>query len=242
MENFHLKVENAGNEIIIREGTALPQVAPSKIVISGDIKTVSSFLAKRKGLGDKRNPGLQGVVTERTLVTVDKEKLTILLQLDPESIYGTEVTAKLAFTPELEQFFINKNKLFNREELIKLIRFNKIWFADPEAHDKLLKAYQAFTATVNANIGKTSDTRGNVDNSYKKTVETNVPDSFVLNIPIFKGMDKRRFRVEIAIDSTDASTKFWMESVELNDIIQIESQAILEKELEFCADYVVIWK
>lgn len=242
MENLTLKVDGSTNEIIFREGDALPPVAPKKIAISGDIKTVSSFLAKRKGLADKRNPGLQGVVTERTLVTVDKEKLTIFLQLDPENEYGTEVTAKLAFTPELEQFFINKNKLFNREELIKLIRFNKIWFPDAEAHDKLLKAYQAFTAEVVAKIGKTSDTRGNVENAYKKTVDTNVPDSFVLNIPIFKGMDKRRFRVEIAIDSTDASTKFWFESVELNDIIQIESQAILEKELESCSDYVVIWK
>lgn len=243
MENLHLKLESVnGNEIVFREGEALPPVAPKKIVISGDIKTVSSFLSKRKGLGDNRNPGLQEVVTERTLVTVDKAALSIKLELDAENEYGTEVTAKLSYTPELEQFCINKNRLFNREELIKLIRFNKIWFADAEAHDKLLKAYQAFTATVNANIGKTSDTRGNVDNAYKKTVETNVPDSFVLNIPIFKGMDKRRFRVEIAIDSTDASTKFWFESIELNDIIMVESETILKKELESCSDYVVIWK
>jgi hypothetical protein len=219
----------------------LPPVAPKKIKIEGDIKTVSSFLNKRKGAAID-TAGLQGINRNRSIVTVDKAALSIKLELDPENEYGTEVTAKLAYTPELEQFFINKNKLFNREELIKLIRFNKIWFADPEAHDKLLKAYQAFTATVNANIGKTSDTRGNVDNTYKKTVETNVPDSFVLNIPIFKGQEKRRFRVEIAIDSTDASTKFWFESVELNDIIHVESQAILEKQLESCADYVVIWK
>jgi hypothetical protein len=247
MENLTLKVDGNTNEIIIREGDALPPVAPKKIKIDGDIKTVSSFIEKRKlvgfdGVMQNGDAGLQTINSDRVLVTVDKEKLSILLQLDPENEYGTEVTAKLSFTPELEQFFINKNKLFNREELIKLIRFNKIWFADPEAHDKLLKAYQSFTATVNANIGKTSDTRGNIDNTYKKTVETNVPDSFVLNIPIFKGMDKRLFRVEIAIDSTDASTKFWFESVELNDIIQIESQAILEKELETCTDYVVIWK
>lgn len=243
MENLTLKVDGNTNEIIIREGSALPQVPPKKVVIAGDIKTVSSFIEKRKDISmPVGNPGLQQINRDRALVTVDKAALSIKLELDPENEYGTEVTAKLAYTPELEQFFINKNKLFNREELIKLIRFNKIWFWDAEAHDKLLKAYQAFTATVNANIGKTSDTRGNVDNTYKKTVETNVPDSFVLNIPIFKGMDKRRFRVEIAIDSTDASTKFWFESVELNDIIQIESQAILEKELESCADYVVIWK
>lgn len=244
MENFHLKVENAGNEFIIREGNALPPVAPKKILISGDIKTVSSFISKRKPANSQleADPGLQTINPDRALVTVDKENLSIRLELDPEYEYGTVVTAQLAFTPELEQFCINKNKLFNREELIKLIRFNKIWFADAEAHDKLLKAYQAFTATVNANIGKTSDTRGNVDNSYKKTVETNVPDSFVLNIPIFKGQEKRKFRVEIAIDSTDANTRFWFESIDLNDIIQIESEAILKSELESCSDYVVIWK
>lgn len=245
MDTLNLRLDAIeGNEIIIREGQALPPVAPKKIIISGDIKTVSSFIAKRKPANSQlqADPGLQTINPDRALVTVDKEKLTILLQLDPENEYGTEVTAKLAFTPEIEQFCINKNKLFIREELIKLIRFNKIWFADPEAHDKLLKGYQSFTAEVNAKIGKDSDTRGNVDNSYKKTVNTSVPDSFVLNIPIFKGQDKRKFRVEIAIDATDASTRFWFESVELNDIIQIESEAILQEELKSCSDYVVIWK
>lgn len=132
--------------------------------------------------------------------------------------------------------------MFNREELIKLLRFNRIWFADPSQHDTLIKAYQAFSAEVNAKIGKESDTRGNVDNSYKKTVTTNVPDSFVLNIPVFKGMAKRKFRVEIAIDSTDASTKFWFESVELAELIQVESEQILNAELASCSDFVIIWK
>lgn len=248
MQKLDLAVNNIdGKPITILEGKALEEKAPVKIQIEGDIKTVARFIEKRKfvtsdGITFSGDAGLQYINPDRTIVVVNKESMTIGLYLDPENYYGTEIKGSLSVAPELEQFSINKNKLFNREELIKLIRFNKIWFADAEAHDKLLKAYQAFTATVNANIGKTSDTRGNVDNTYKKTVETNVPDSFVLNIPIFKGMDKRRFRVEIAIDSTDASTKFWFESVELNDIIQIESEAILKKELESCSDYVVIWK
>lgn len=248
MQKLELAVSNVdGKPITILEGKALEEKAPVKIEINGDIKTVSSFVGKRKnvtfdGVAVSGNAGLQFINPDRAVVTVDKAALSITLELDPENVYGTEVTAKLSYTPELEQFCINKNRLFNREELIKLIRFNKIWFPDAEAHDKLLKAYQAFTATINANIGKTSDTRGNVDNAYKKTVETNVPDSFVLNIPIFKGQEKRRFRVEIAIDSTDASTKFWMESVELNEIIQIETDFIISEELKSCADYVVIFK
>lgn len=243
MQNVYFQTEEFhGNELTVREGKALELIPPNKILISGDIKTVAAFIAKRNNQQQLETSGYQWINPDRAIVEVDKEKMQIVLMVDPEDKYGPVVTGSLSQAPELEQFCINKNRLFNREELIKLIRFNKIWFPDAEAHDKLLKAYQAFTAQVSANIGKTSDTRGNVENAYKKTVETNVPDSFVLNIPIFKGMDKRRFRVEIAIDSTDASTKFWFESVELNDMIQVESEIILNKELESCADYVVIWK
>lgn len=243
MQNVYFQTEEFnGNELTIREGKALELQPPNKISLSGDIKTVAAFIAKRNDKLQLETAGYQWINPDRAIVEVDKEKMQIVLMVDPEDRYGPVVTGSLSQAPELEQFCINKNRLFNREELIKLIRFNKIWFADPEAHDTLLKAYQAFSATVNATIGKTSDTRGNVDNAYKKTVETNIPQSFMLNIPIFKGMDKRKFWVDIAIDSTDASTKFWLESIDLNDIIQVESETILKKELEACSDYVVIWK
>lgn len=242
MENLHLKVEGANGEIIFRHGDALPPVAPKKIKITGDIKTVAAFIGGRSDKKQLETAGYQWINPDRAIVEVDKENLQIVLSVDPEDEYGPVVTARLSLAPELEQFCINKNKLFNREELIKLIRFNKIWFDSADQHDTLLKSYQAFSATVNANIGKTSDTRGNVSNAYNKTVETNVPTEFKLNIPIFKGMPKRQFRVEIALDSTDASTKFWFESIDLNEIIQIESETILKAELEACADYVVIWK
>jgi hypothetical protein len=243
MQNVYFQTEVFnGNELTVREGKALELMPPNKILLAGDIKTVASFISKRNDKLQLETAGYQWINPDRAIVEVDKEKMQIVLSVDPEDKYGPIVTGSLSFNPILEQFYINQNRTFNREELIKLIRFNKIWFNNADQHDTLLKSYQAFSATVNANIGKTSDTRGNVSNAYNKTVETNVPTEFKLNIPIFKGQDKRQFRVEIAIDSTDASTKFWFESIELNDIIQIESEAILNKELESCADYVIIWK
>jgi hypothetical protein len=243
MENLHLKVEGASGEITFRHGDALPPVAPKKIVISGDIKTVSSYLKKRAGLGDKRNPGLQGVVTERTLVTVDKEKLTILLQLDPENAYGTEVTAKLEMEPELLKFKIETGEKFTQQQLIKLLKYGKRWFADLAAHEALLLAYMKLDVKVTADLKNDApDGRGNRFNSFEKKVTSNIPEDFILNMPIFKGQEYKKFRVEIGLDSTDGSTKFWLESVELMELIQLESEAILKKELESCSDYVVIWK
>jgi hypothetical protein len=245
MEKIELNVENidGAKEIIYRRGDASPIELPEMNVIEGDINTIASFISKRYPRPSTPNAlGLQFVDKNRAIVTVDKEKFEITLELDPEHPRGTVVKGKLSFAPELLKFQINTEAMFNREQLIKLIRFNKIFFPDKDQHEKLLSSYMAFSAEVNAKIGKESDTRGNVTNGYKKTVTTSVPDSFVLDIPVFKGQGKRKFRVEICIEATDASTRFWLESVELHDLIQIESEAILSKQLESCADFVTVWK
>ena len=243
MENLTLKVEGSTGEFIFREGEALRQVAPKKIVINGDIKTVSSYLKKRAGLGKERNPGLQGILTERTLVTVDKAALSIKLELDPENEYGTEVTAKLEMDPELLKFKIETGEKFTQQQLIKLLKYGKRWFHDLAAHEALLLAYMKLDVKVTADLKNDApDGRGNRYNSFEKKVTSNIPEDFILNMPIFKGQDSKIFRVEIGLDSTDGSTKFWLESVELVELIQLESERILKAELESCKDYVVIWK
>lgn len=248
MENLTLKVDGNTNEIIFREGDALPPIAPKKIVISGDIKTVSSFIEKRKLIGfdgvmQNGDAGLQTINADRVLVTVDKEKLSILMQLDPENEYGTEVTAKLEMEPELLKFGIETGRKFTQQELIKLLKYGKRWFYDPAEQQKLLLAYMKLDVKVTADLTNDApDGRGNRSNTFSKQVTSNIPADFIMSIPIFKGQDYKKFRVEICLDSTDGSTKFWLESVELMELIQIESENILKKELESCADYVVIWK
>lgn len=242
MENLNLKVETTGNEIIIREGDALPQMAPVKVKINGDIKTVRSFVEKRKGISEFTD-SLQEIDPDRAIVTVDKGNLSIKLELDPENFYGTEVTAKLEMEPELLKFGIESGRKFSQQELIKLLKYGKRWFADFAAHETLLLAYMKLDVKVTADLTNNApDGRGNRSNSFEKKVTSNVPEDFILLIPIFKCQEPKKFRVEICLDSTDGSTKFWLESIELAELIQIESETILCKELESCADYVIIWK
>lgn len=241
MENFHLKVENAGNEIIIREGQALPPKEPVKIAIVGDIKTVSSFVAGRKGV-DAATTGHQFINKSRAVVEVDKQARTIALKLDPADYYGGTVTAKMELNPDLLEFCINGKKTFKQKELVDLLKFSGLAFDDAEKHSMLLNAYRAFNAKAYIDMASDSDNRGNKSSSFNKKVETNLPIDFVLNIPIFKGQERKRFSVEICLEVTDGGCNFWFESVELKELIEIESETILKKELESCADYVVIWK
>jgi hypothetical protein len=242
MENVNLRLDSInGNEIIIREGDALPPVAPNKIRINGDIKTVSSFIIGRKGVSDSL-AGLQFINPARAIVEVDKQARTIVLMLDPADSYGAIVSAKMELNPDLVEFHINDKKTFKQKELVELIKFSRLAFDDGEKHGMLLNAYRAFNAKAYIDMASESDNRGNKSSSFNKKVETNLPVDFVLNIPIFKGQDRLKFHVEICLEVTDGGCNFWFESVELAELIDIESETILRKELESCSDYVVIWK
>ncbi len=242
MENINLKLESInGNEIIIREGQALPLREPVKINISGDIKSVSSFVAGRKDVSDNI-AGYQFINKGRAIVEVDKQARTIVLKLDPSDPLGGIVTAKMELNPDLVEFCINAKKTFKQKELVDLLKFSGLAFDNAEKHSMLLRAYQSFNAKAFIDMASDSDNRGNKSSSFNKKVETNLPVDFVLNIPIFKGQDRKRFSIEICLEVTDGGCNFWFESVELKELIEIESELILKAELESCSDYVVIWK
>lgn len=241
MENLTLKVEGNTSEITILEGHALPKKEPVKINISGDIRTVSTFVKGRKDVGDNI-AGYQFINKGRAIVEVDKQARTITLFLDPTDAYGGVVKAKMELNPDLVEFCINAKKTFKQKELVELLKFSGLAFDDTDKHSMLLNAYRAFNAKAYIDMASDSDNRGNKSSSFSKKVETNLPADFVLNIPIFKGQDRKRFSVEICLEVTDGGCNFWFESVELKELIEIESEAILKKELESCSDYVVIWK
>lgn len=241
MENINLRLESInGNEITIREGQALPPVAPQKISVTGDIKTVSSFINKRKSASDAAI--YQHINKDLAIVEVDKQARTIKLMLDPSDPYAAVITAKMELNPDLVEFCINAKKTFKQKELVDLLKFSGLAFDNAEKHQMLLRSYQAFNAKAYIDMASDSDNRGNKSSSFNKKVETNLPVDFVLNIPIFKGQERKRFSVEICLEVTDGGCNFWFESVELKELIEIESELILKAELESCADYVVIWK
>jgi hypothetical protein len=233
-----IKIEvGQGNTLTILEGKALDPKYPERINLSGNIHSVANFLAKRHNLG--QGVGLQMVDAERAVVIVDESKMQIALSLDPENPFGTKVTGTLEMAPEIQQFGINTAKQYSREEFVKLLRFNRRFFASD--HEKLLLAYQKLQIRTASEISQESDTRGNKGMNYQKFVNSDgIPEDFILRVPVFKGFPEFTFRVEICLDTTDASVRFWLESVELHELIQSKVKEILAEELKACEDFVII--
>lgn len=237
MQTLNLKAENlSGDTITVLEGKSLELKAPEKISISGDIKTVNTFLKVRKEDGT----GLQTIDTSKAVAFVDKKALTISLHLDPENHYGAKITGTLQKSDELAPFCINQNKTFTKEELIKLLKFNRLFFDDFTKHAELLLAFQKVSSTVNIKTNESSDDRGNKERAFVKDVTTNAPTEFILNIPVFKGFPANRFRVEICLDVTEGSVRFWFESVELHEIMESQVDSIFTEQLSEAVGFVIV--
>jgi hypothetical protein len=231
---------NVPGQITILEGKALELKHPVKLQIDGDINAVTNFLSKRTG--EFLGSGLQAVESQTTLIIIDEEAMTILLQLEPTNTFGTEIKASLKFTEDFLQWNINKPHQFTREQLVKLLRFGKRFF-DPERHEEILKAYMALQVSANTEVKSASDTRGNKNNLFNKVVDSqHIPTEFVLNVQVFKGMATERFRVEICLEVTEGSVRFWFESPELVELIDRRKKEIFADITPHFGNYPVIYK
>jgi hypothetical protein len=239
MKDLNVEIKSLdGSTLTVLNGDALPLKPPEKIKISGDIKTVSNFLSVRKTIGT----GLQTIDLSKAIILIDKKALTIELLIDPENHYGASVAGTLEKSEELKPFAINQNQTFTKEQLVKLIKFNKLFFDDATKHAEMLFAFQKVSSTVNIKSNDSSDERGNKERNFVKEVTTNAPTEFILNIPIFKGFPASRFRVEVCLDVTEGSARFWFESVELHEIMQSKIEEIFSEELKSATGFVIINK
>lgn len=239
MKELNVKIDNIPGAILtVLQGEALKQMPPETISITGDIKAVNTFLAVRQ----KSGSGVQQIDKSKAVVLVDKKALTITLDIDPENHYGATVIAKLEESDELIPFGINTTKMFSKKELVKLIKFNKLYFESADKHAEMLLAFQKISSEVNIKANDSSDDRGNKESNFIKEVTTNAPTEFMLSIPIFKGFPESTFRVEICLDVNEGSARFWFESVELHNIKTETVDTIFKEQINNADGFVIINK
>lgn len=236
MKDLNVYSEEGLKTITVLEGAALEEKAPNMIRLKGDIKTVANFLNVRRFFGT----GLQTIDRTKAVVLVDKKEMSILLQLDPENYYGATVKGVLEESDEIKPWYINMNKTFQKLELVKLLKFSRIYFDSDEKHSEMLIAFQKVDSTVNIRANDSEDDRGNKERAYIKSVTSNAPTEFILDIPVYKGYPSVRFRVDVCLDVTDGSPRFWFESVELHNKKLKQVTEIFDDQLQSAEGMVII--
>ncbi len=179
-------------EVIVREGVApkqLEQKAPIQTYIEGTIGSVAEYLSKRINT--------QQFEQQDCHIIVDREKVSLKLVLNECHPYRSGiVTGKLSHNPKFLEFGINAEKSWAPAALGLFIKMNRAFFPDRETNMKLVTTLMNFTATINSKVDRAIQENGNRSDCFTQIVNSNLPASFTIKMPLFKGMPAETIEVE----------------------------------------------
>ena len=218
---------------MLRTGQALPLKEPVKYQFSGEIDSVVAFIIK-----------MEHLMSQDSIVEIDRNKLEIKLYALPANQYGAVVSGSLTISKYLDAFRINKTQYRSKDELVKLLRFNRVFFANQDEYSTLLLKLKSLRVKTAGELEDAKDNKGNRRELYDKQVNADLPGSFMLSVPIFEGHPAVKFPVELAFEEYDGNIRFWLESPELAEITEKIGQEILSGEATQIEDagVLVLWK
>lgn len=213
-----------GNEIIFREGKAQDVFIPKSLKLTGNIDSVFRYLEKQKGT----IPIINGTLNAN--IEINREDMVIKLYVDPKGQSYDSVFGQLEFHEDFLRFGVNTGESMQPSELAEKIKMNRSCFMDKEVAMKLVKDLKSFKAKVDKVLEKVVDDRANYTLHKSQAVESNIPETFFLSVPIFKGQPKESFEVEININADNFNCS--LISPEANDYISENKNRIIDDQIK----------
>jgi len=221
-----------GNELIVRHGEALEQHDPVKTVIEGQIDAVYRWIKLR----------LSQFIKLKQHIVVDIDRMTIRFLEDENNPFGTVVWGKLELSKIFQKFQINTGHEWTTFELADFVRMNRSYFATPNAAAELVTTLRNFKAKIEKEKELSDDKRGNTSMVLRQIVESNLPKSFSINIPIFKGREV--ISLECEVDINPANLNCQLVSPQAEEIKQTSVENIINEQVdkikELAPDIVII--
>lgn len=205
-----------GKDIVIRFGDAIPLQEPKYVSIHGTIDAPARWVEKRK----------DDIVSADAHVLVDRDRMTITLNTDENSAYMDQIVGTLTLSTEMQEFGINTGEYMSCFDMADRIKQLRTYFDTQQEAMKLVTELRSFKAKIDKELELSDDKRGNQTIMRAQTVESNLPKSFKVNMPIFKGTEKRTFEVEVEINPNDLSCT--LVSPDAHDIVVQERDSQMD--------------
>lgn len=221
-EKYHFTLpEGATNvKVYVLEGKApkeLDPKEPEKITISGVLDSPLRWLEKR--VGAKNGEELQ-INQHRSNIIVDRDKMTIVLTVDETDYYQSTVKGKLEFHPKFVEFGINSSKCWEPTKLGQFFKMNRAFFPDKSKNMELVNALKNFNAKVSQNIDKVKNDNGSFADNFSAEVEANIPGSFSVKLPVFKGNSAEVMEVEFYSSVDGRNVELSLVSPGANELVE----------------------
>lgn len=225
------------NTLTILQGDAPKQIdkmPPVKIDITGSIGAPLCWLKKRVGDIDQH----------KAHIIVNRDKMEIVLTVNEDDPYSIGFVAGHIRTSLIYNTLgINSGKEWQPEQLGNFLKLNRTYFPNKEENRKVVFALKSFTGKVNQDVQRESKENGNRAMVFRQAVESNIPESFKVCIPVFTGEAPVEIEVETyaSVDGNDVTISLQsagaidvMEDMKvntigkiLNDIAEIAPEVVI---------------
>lgn len=213
-------------EVVLREGkapVALDPKEPIIVDITGTIDAPCRWLEKRMGLFDERTSN----------IIVDRDNMKIGLTINETDYYQTTIDGVLQPSKEMQEFGINAEKRWDPIKLSQFFKMHRAFFKDKSQNMTLVSTLKNFKAKVNQDIERSKEENGSRTDNYSQVVDSNLPSSFKLNIPLFKGFSCEEIEVEIYADVDGREVSLSLVSAGANEAIEEYKNKVIDEQLEY---------
>lgn len=188
--------------IELHEENELLVLEPDKVELAGTIGSVHEFLLKRISEKEQINQ-------KRCYILVDREKMTLkLVTNETDSRNKATVRGELKYYPKFLEFGINTSKTW---EPVQLSKF--------------------FKASIDSKVENSRQDNGSRTDNYSQVVNSNLPASFNLIVPIFKGRPAEEIEVEIIADVDGRNIRLSLCSPGAEVIVEEERNKAIDEQL-----------
>lgn len=227
MEGLKVNVTSENGEVVIRTGEAAPLFMPVKYSFSGLIDAPASFYAARTAAQSNYfNP-------KDAVVMVDLDKRQIQLIRNVNDTLSDHITGTIFGESFLPKFKINTGECWTPQDLSKFLKRNKFHFESHEQSLLIVSKLNKLKVETNATIQADNDKRGNKSQSFEQKTSSEIPESFVLNMPIFQNGQPLSFKVNIEFDVQGSSVFCYLESDDLHQITKDQVDAEITKWIDY---------
>ena len=123
------------------------------------------------------------------------------------------------------------DKEWTPAELGLFFKMNRTFFPDRKTNMELVSCLMNFNGTVNATIDREIKMNGSRTDNFAQVVNSNLPESFTLQIPIFKGLQPETLEVETFAQIDGRDVHFILMSPGAQATLEDIRDKVLDKEL-----------
>lgn len=224
MKNEINMVGFTGSTLTSLEGKAPDPINPKTVIVNGTIETPWRYLAMNKGM----IPIFAGCFL--ATITVNREMGRIDLKINPKMPDCDSFRGALDHHPDFTKWGINSGVQITPHQLAENIKMWRSCFVNKDVAMMLVKDLRNFVAKVNKEMEAFKDDRANYALKKSQVVDTNLPETFTLVVPIFKGQSKETIHVEININAETLNCT--LISPEVNDYIAEFKDKIIDEQIK----------